>query len=126
MQSRGCFASAFALKTFNGVKLCGHLLWSEASILHKDIYICCMENCGILYVAVILHTRMWIEIRRNLNEDQRIAVILHTRMWIEIQPGGGGSGAGDVILHARMWIGIAPQCLQNMIKKSHPPCEDVD
>ena len=62
MQSRGCFASAFALKTFNGVKLCGHLLWSEASILHKDIYICCMENCGILYVAVILRARMWIEI----------------------------------------------------------------
>ena len=61
MQSRGCFASAFALKTFNGVKLCGHLLWSEASILHKDIYICCMENCGILYVAVILRARMWIE-----------------------------------------------------------------
>lgn len=62
MQSRGCFASAFALKTFNGVKLCGHLLWSEASILHKDIYICCMENCGILYVAVILRARMWIEV----------------------------------------------------------------
>ena len=62
MQSRGCFASAFALKTFNGVKLCGHLLWSEASMLHKDIYICYMENCSILYVAVILYARMWIEI----------------------------------------------------------------
>ena len=62
MQSRGCFASAFALKTFNGVKLCGHLLWSEASMLHKDIYICYMENCSILYVAVILRARMWIEI----------------------------------------------------------------
>ena len=62
MQSRGCFASAFALKTFNGVKLCGHLLWSEASMLHKDIYICYMENCSILYVAVILRERMWIEI----------------------------------------------------------------
>ena len=61
MQSRGCFASAFALKTFNGVKLCGHLLWSEASMLHKDIYICYMENCSILYVAVILYARMWIE-----------------------------------------------------------------
>lgn len=62
MQSMGCFASAFALKTFNGIKHCGHLLWSEASMLHKDIYICCMENCGILYVAVILCARMWIEI----------------------------------------------------------------
>lgn len=61
MQSIGCFASAFALQTFNGIKLCGHLLWSEASMLHKDIYICCMENCSILYVAVILHARMWIE-----------------------------------------------------------------
>lgn len=62
MQSMGYFASAFALKTFNGIKHCGHLLWSEASMLHKDIYICCMENCGILNVAVILRARMWIEI----------------------------------------------------------------
>lgn len=62
MQSMGCFARAFALKTFNGIKLCGHLLWPEASMLHKDIYICCMKNCGILYVAVILYARMWIEI----------------------------------------------------------------
>ena len=61
MQSMGCFARAFALKIFNGIKLCGHLLWSEASMLHKDIYICCMENCNILYVAVILCARMWIE-----------------------------------------------------------------
>ena len=68
MQSRGCFASAFALKTFNGVKLCGHLLWSEASMLHKDIYICDMENCNILYVAVILCARMWIEIRIDLQK----------------------------------------------------------
>ncbi len=51
MQSMGCFARAFALKTFNGIKHCGHLLWSEASMLHKDIYICCMKNRGILYVA---------------------------------------------------------------------------
>lgn len=63
MQSMGCFARAFALKIFNGIKLCGHLLWSEASMLHKDIYICCMENCNILYVAVILCARMWIEIQ---------------------------------------------------------------
>ena len=62
MQSIGCFANAFALKAFNGIKLCGYLLWSEASMLHKDIYICCMENCGILNVAVILYARMWIEI----------------------------------------------------------------
>ena len=62
MQSMGCFARAFALKTFNGIKLCGHLLWSEASMRYKDIYICCMENCGILNVAVILCARMWIEI----------------------------------------------------------------
>lgn len=62
MQSIGCFANAFALKAFNGIKLCGYLLWSEASMLHKDIYICCMENCGILNVAVILCARMWIEI----------------------------------------------------------------
>ena len=65
MQSMGCFARAFALKIFNGIKLCGHLLWSEASMLHKDIYICCMENCNILYVAVILCARMWIEIDRH-------------------------------------------------------------
>lgn len=61
----GYFSSAFALKTFNGIKLCGHLLWPEASMLHKDIYICCMKNCGILYVAVILCARMWIEIFRG-------------------------------------------------------------
>lgn len=48
MQSMGYFASTFALKTFNGIKLCGHLLWPEASMLHKDAYICCVENCGIL------------------------------------------------------------------------------
>ena len=65
MQSMGCFARAFALKIFNGIKLCGHLLWSEASMLHKDIYICCMENCNILYVAVILCARMWIEIKSS-------------------------------------------------------------
>lgn len=70
MQSIGCFANAFALKAFNGVKLCGHLLWSEASILHKDIYICCMENCGILYVAVILRARMWIEIPTSIQNNQ--------------------------------------------------------
>lgn len=84
MQSRGCFASAFALKTFNGVKLCGHLLWSEASILHKDIYICCMENCGILYVAVILRERMWIEIEHVMIWLHVLSVILRARMWIEI------------------------------------------
>lgn len=66
MQSIGCFANAFALKAFNGIKLCGYLLWSEASMLHKDIYICCMENCGILNVAVILYARMWIEISDDL------------------------------------------------------------
>ena len=84
MQSRGCFASAFALKTFNGVKLCGHLLWSEASILHKDIYICCMENCGILYVAVILRARMWIEMGSNGLSSVSGNVILRARMWIEM------------------------------------------
>lgn len=63
MQSMVYFASAFALETVNDIKLCGHLLWSEASMLHKDIYICCMKNCGILYVAVILYARMWIEIK---------------------------------------------------------------
>ena len=66
MQSMGYFANAFALKIFNGIKLCGHLLWSEASMRHKDIYICCMENCGILNVAVILRERMWIEILIDL------------------------------------------------------------
>ena len=78
MQSIGCFANAFALKAFNGIKLCGYLLWSEASMLHKDIYICCMENCGILNVAVILCARMWIEMQKDG------AVILCARMWIEI------------------------------------------
>ena len=62
MQSMGYFTSTFALKTFNGIKCCGHLLWPEAIMLYKDIYICCMENCGILNVAVILYVRMWIEI----------------------------------------------------------------
>ena len=69
MQSMGCFARAFALKIFNGIKLCGHLLWSEASMLHKDIYICCMENCNILYVAVILCARMWIEISGSAGHE---------------------------------------------------------
>ena len=64
MQSMGYFTSTFALKTFNGIKCCGHLLWPEAIMLYKDIYICCMENCGILNVAVILYARMWIEICR--------------------------------------------------------------
>lgn len=88
MQSRGCFASAFALKTFNGVKLCGHLLWSEASMLHKDIYICYMENCSILYVAVILYARMWIEITSSVSGRIVLSVILRARVWIEIFRGG--------------------------------------
>ena len=80
----GYFANAFALKIFNGIKLCGHLLWSEASMRHKDIYICCMENCGILNVAVILRERMWIEIRRYSMRHYNDYVILRERMWIEI------------------------------------------
>ena len=66
MQSMGYFTSTFALKTFNGIKCCGHLLWPEAIMLYKDIYICCMENCGILNVAVILYARMWIEIFNDI------------------------------------------------------------
>ena len=104
MQSMGCFASAFALKTFNGIKHCGHLLWSEASMLHKDIYICCMENCGILYVAVILCARMWIEIIVTYKMDGKIIVILCARMWIEMH----------------QILRYEPQ------PKSHPLCEDVD
>ena len=84
MQSRGCFANAFALKAFNGIKLCGYLLWSEASMLHKDIYICCMENCGILNVAVILYARMWIEILHKPRINAFMDVILYARMWIEM------------------------------------------
>ncbi len=84
MQSIGCFANAFALKAFNGIKLCGYLLWSEASMLHKDIYICCMENCGILNVAVILCARMWIEMPAFAERWSFFAVILCARMWIEI------------------------------------------
>ena len=104
MQSRGCFASAFALKTFNGVKLCGHLLWSEASMLHKDIYICCMENCGILNVAVILCARMWIEMVQHASVAAAAVVILCARMWIEIA-------------YARKY---------QLSLVSHPLCEDVD
>ena len=106
MQSRGCFASAFALKTFNGVKLCGHLLWSEASMLHKDIYICYMENCSILYVAVILYARMWIEIGSDGAIKPLFEVILYARMWIEIHPVQELRHAVWVILYARMWIEI--------------------
>ena len=109
MQSRGCFASAFALKTFNGVKLCGHLLWSEASMLHKDIYICYMENCSILYVAVILHARMWIEIDSRYRPHQAEAVILHARMWIEMDILSTSAASNAVILHARMWIEMGIQ-----------------
>ena len=53
-------------------------------MLHKDIYICCMENCNILYVAVILYVRMWIEISRVVRSHWRLIVILYVRMWIEI------------------------------------------
>ena len=72
MQSMGYFTSTFALKTFNGIKCCGHLLWLEAIMLYKDIYICCMENCGILNVAVILCARMWIEISRVCRNHIRL------------------------------------------------------
>lgn len=88
MQSIGCFANAFALKAFNGIKLCGYLLWSEASMLHKDIYICDMENCNILYVAVILCARMWIEISVSVISSALFDVILYARVWIEIFRGG--------------------------------------
>ena len=126
MQSRGCFASAFALKTFNGVKLCGHLLWSEASILHKDIYICCMENCGILYVAVILRARMWIEIVLERIVAMIWQVILRARMWIEISLPPSDLVVFVVILRARMWIEMLAQGVNNAVPGGHPPCEDVD
>lgn len=104
MQSIGCFANAFALKAFNGIKLCGYLLWSEASMLHKDIYICCMENCGILNVAVILYARMWIEMHMPKLLIFRCLVILYARMWIE----------------------ISDDLAKRLPDLGHPLCEDVD
>ncbi len=73
-------------------------------MLYKDIYICCMENCGILNVAVILYARMWIEI------------IFH-RLYLQ---------ALAVILYARMWIEIFTQRTIAVVATGHPLCEDVD
>ena len=75
-------------------------------MLHKDIYICCMENCGILYVAVILYARMWIEIRNELFGEDKSIVILYARMWIEIRYIITKPRQNKVILYARMWIEI--------------------
>ena len=73
-------------------------------MLHKDIYICCMENCGILYVAVILYARMWIEIASYSLTSFIFFVILYARMWIEI---------------ATSWASMHHT-------HRHPLCEDVD
>lgn len=126
MQSMGCFARAFALKTFNGIKHCGHLLWSEASMLHKDIYICCMKNRGILYVASSFVRGCGLKLfcfqlvfMGNMSSSMRgcglkYGLCLPRR-----------SHAG-VILRARMWIEMARTASILRLVSRHPPCEDVD
>ena len=73
-------------------------------MLHKDIYICCMENCNILYVAVILYVRMWIEMTRILAMWDMALVILYVRMWLEILLSLCRRKIKAVILYVRMWI----------------------
>ena len=73
-------------------------------MLHKDIYICCMENCNILYVAVILYVRMWIEIKTK-NLLQRASCrhpLCEDVDW------------NRMVIH-NIGMGFC-----------HPPCEDVD
>lgn len=145
MQSRGCFASAFALKTFNGVKLCGHLLWSEASILHKDIYICCMENCGILYVASSSVRGCGLKFLpryKIINHDRSSSMRGCGLKWsmskgsITYLSSSSSWGCGlkfwhsyamwlflFVILLARRWIEISLSVSFLLMTFGHPPCE---
>ena len=135
-----------------GLKLLCHNPQIPASVSSS------MWGCGlkfhivphaILNCSVILHVRMWIEIRRHTKPRTRFLVILHVRMWIEMsilfgmrlvfRPSSSMWGCGlkcsirtrkiqypRVILHVRMWIEIPITESVGLYHHCHPPCEDVD
>ena len=110
-------------------------------MLHKDIYICCMENCNILYVAVILYVRMWIEMSVtsfqpcgyachplcedvDWNKNKELAtkgVMSSSSMWgcgLKSKQESRLFMVRGVILYVRMWIEI-------WLKKDVIPCAYV-
>lgn len=133
-------------KPLYSIRLCGHLLWSEASMLHKDIYICCMKNYGILYVAVILYARMWIEMLSRQATAWKASWSSSVRgcglKWsmskgsITYLSSSSSWGCGlkfwhsyamwvflFVILLARRWIEISLSVSFLLMTFGHPPCE---